>query len=305
MPTLSQNRWRQRRVEAGLGKQPLGRANTYSEVRGRVRSVAITSKVRGISRERPFLVGLTNPKETPRWIRALTAGPVSSRSSHMSPAASPKRQPVWRRKTMRVFQYPDRGPATVVSLVELSTGSSAQLLHRPVVEVLAQRADPAVECGQRQEAFVAQARQNPALRYLHADLNLRLAPRLARPGGHYRRAVVARHVRVAALQSGLVATRMRNRRLELIGHRDLGDALGVRISSHVRADQVADLLRLGGLRVGVFLAPKTATNSSTDTTSPVRGSMCAGLLPEESTKHFSPALCVWRITTPARASHRR
>ncbi len=77
------------------------------------------------------------------------------------------------------------GERRPVEFVEQLAPADAEAAHRPAVEIAEQRGDREVQLGQREEALVAQASQDPALDHLHADLDLGLVARsgAAGPGG--------------------------------------------------------------------------------------------------------------------------
>jgi hypothetical protein len=64
------------------------------------------------------------------------------------------------------------GERRPVELVEQLAATDAEPAHRPAVELAEQLHDGGIELGQREEALVAQAGQDPALDHLHADLDL-------------------------------------------------------------------------------------------------------------------------------------
>ena len=68
-----------------------------------------------------------------------------------------------------------------VELEEQVAAADAQAPHGTRIEIGDQLADRLVQLGKRKEAPIAQPRQNPALDHQHADLDLRLVARLARP----------------------------------------------------------------------------------------------------------------------------
>src|SRR5260370_40571950 len=87
-----------------------------------------------------------------------------------------------------------------MELVEQLTATDAEVAHRPAIEVAEQRADRAVQFGQREEALVAQAGEDPALDHLHADLDLGLVARPTWSRRQDRRAAVPGEVLVGRVQ---------------------------------------------------------------------------------------------------------
>jgi hypothetical protein len=96
-----------------------------------------------------------------------------------------------------------------------------------------------------------QPRQDPALRDLHGDLDLRFVPRFGRPGRQDGGAVVGGELLVGALQAGLIATRHDDAALELVAHDSARDAAEEGEGPGMAGDPVRHLLGAGGLGVGV------------------------------------------------------
>ncbi len=141
--------------------------------------------------------------------------------------------------------------------------------------------DARVEGPEREEHLVADAREQPPLRDLHGDLDLRLVARSARARRQHRRAVVLRHLLVRALHPGLVPARARHAATSA-GRTPCARGTPPKyskartwlaIQSGPRCEYVASAY----VR---FDAPSTATKSSTSITSPVAASTIRGLLPE-------------------------
>src|SRR5438552_1339302 len=103
-----------------------------------------------------------------------------------------------------------------------STGSIDA--HDLRVERLQEVADADVEGGEREEALVAEAGEDPALDDLNSDLHLRFIARTPRAGGDDDGGVVLRELLVGALEARLVPTGHGDAALELIAHDDRGDA---------------------------------------------------------------------------------
>lgn len=140
---------------------------------------------------------------------------------------------------------------TIEALEELPP-ARAVLLHLAVVQHDQQLGDARVELGHREEGLVAQRRQQPPLGLQHADLDLRLVPRLARPCRQDRRAVVPRHLLVGALDAGLVAAGLGDPAPQLVADRGLGHAPVELVGADVTRDEVGPALR--GARLGVGVA---------------------------------------------------
>jgi hypothetical protein len=92
----------------------------------------------------------------------------------------------------------------VVEFEEEVAAAHPKTAHRPCVEVGDQQGDRLVELGQREEAPMAQAGQDPALDDENGYLDLGLVARLAHPGRQDRRAVVRGQVEIGPVQPGLV-----------------------------------------------------------------------------------------------------
>ena len=170
---------------------------------------------------------------------------------------------------------------SIVALEELPAAHAAERLHRPKVQIVEQLTDPRVQRHQREMLLASQAREDPSLRDLHADFDLRLVARLARTRRHDRRPVVPRHVAVRPLDRRLVPARHHHPGLELIRHDHLRHAVEVREGALVRSDEVSDALRRCRLSIReVRGAEHRDEESSASTTSPVFGSMYLASTPE-------------------------
>src|SRR5215470_12796297 len=84
-----------------------------------------------------------------------------------------------------------------IELLEEPPPADAEPSHRPIVEIGEQHADRAVQLRQREEALVAQPRQDPAFDHLDRDFHFGLVAWLARPRRQDRRTVVAGEVLVS------------------------------------------------------------------------------------------------------------
>src|SRR5205809_4121668 len=121
--------------------------------------------------------------------------------------------------------------------------------HRPRVEIREELGDPGVEGGEGEEGLVPEAGEDPPLRDLHGDFDLRLVPGLRRPRREDDRAVVLREFVVGPLEAWLVAARHDDAALELIGHDGPGDAADELEGALVARDPIRDLL--GARRFGI------------------------------------------------------
>jgi hypothetical protein len=105
-------------------------------------------------------------------------------------------------------------------LVELGEERRARTLHLLeglLVEALHQFADHLVERRERSEALVAQDRDDPALRYLHAHFDLGLVAGLVGPRGNDDGAVVTGHLLVGGVDVGLVSVRLGDSTAQIVG----------------------------------------------------------------------------------------
>jgi len=91
-----------------------------------------------------------------------------------------------------------------VDLLEQRASGGAPAAHRPIVEIINQRADRLVQLGQREEPPVAQSRQNPALHNLNADFHLGFVARLVGSRRDHRGAVMRGHIGVGAVDQRFV-----------------------------------------------------------------------------------------------------
>jgi hypothetical protein len=111
-------------------------------------------------------------------------------------------------------EWAERRP--VQPLKELAPAGAVEP-HRPGVEIRQQLGDAGVEGGEGEEGLVAEAGEDPSLRDLDGDFDLRLVARPRGPCGQDDGAVVLREVVVRSLHARLVATRHDDAALELIG----------------------------------------------------------------------------------------
>ena len=124
------------------------------------------------------------------------------------------------------------------------------MAHRTVVERLDQFADRAVQFGQREEPPMPQPGQHPTLHELNRNLDLCLVARFAHPRRHDGGAVVRRHVGVAAVDAGFVATGRGDARLEVVAHHLTRDAAKEGEGVDVAANPVRQPLRPARFGIG-------------------------------------------------------
>jgi len=133
-------------------------------------------------------------------------------------------------------------------LEELATADAVHA-HAPVVQLLAQLGDPVVHAVEGEERVVPQTREDPSLGHLHADLGLRLVPRLRRTRRQDDGPVVPGELLVGSIDARLVAAGNRDGAPQLVGHERAGHAVEVRERAHVAPDPVGQRLRQRGLGV--------------------------------------------------------
>jgi hypothetical protein len=115
--------------------------------------------------------------------------------------------------------------------------------HRAVVEIVEELGDPLVQRADCEEGLVSEPGEDPALDDQHARFDLGLVPRT---GGSRRQdccPVVAGKLLVRPLDPGLVTTREGDRRLQLVGDYERGDAAEEFEGVDVARDEVRGPLR--------------------------------------------------------------
>ncbi len=123
--------------------------------------------------------------------------------------------------------------------------------HRPAIQFAEQHGDRAVQLGQREEALVAQAGQDPALDHLDCDLDLGLVARPSRAGRQDRRAVVGGEVLVGWIEAWFVPVGLEHAGLEVVGHDLARHPAEEGERPPVRTDPIGQRLRPARLGVGV------------------------------------------------------
>src|SRR6476661_2453990 len=109
-----------------------------------------------------------------------------------------------------------RSQLETIDLGEQFGAAGAETAHLAGVEFNDQPADSGIEFRQGKEALIAQAGQDPALRDLDGDLNLRLVLWPPRPRRQDRGAVMAGHLGIGAVDPGIVTIGVGHAGLELI-----------------------------------------------------------------------------------------
>ena len=152
-----------------------------------------------------------------------------------------------RQDVARGRQGPERRP---VDLLVEGAAADAQLLHRPVVELVEQDADRGVQRAELEEGLVAEAGEYPPLCDEYTILHSSLIPRFPRSRRNDDGAVVGGQVLVGAVDAGLVAAGAGDGALELVGDPQRGSAAEVLHHADMRVDPVRQLLGLGRRGVG-------------------------------------------------------
>src|ERR1700726_3614852 len=130
-----------------------------------------------------------------------------------------------------------------LDLVEQRTPSGPEMPRHAIVELRDQFPDRGVEFGQREEAPIAQLRDDPTRRNLNPNFNFRFILRAAWTCWNYCGAVVMRHLGWGAVPRRLEEARFRHPRLQVVGTNlrrapaEKGDR------PHVLADPIDEALR--------------------------------------------------------------
>ncbi len=138
-----------------------------------------------------------------------------------------------------------------VDRLEELAAAGAELAHQPGVQVAQHLPDRLVQLAERQEAAVAQPRQDEPLDDQHRDLDLRLVARPAHPGRQDGGAVMGGHLLVGAVDAGLVAAGCGHAGAQVVADQQLRRAAEEGERVDVGADPVRQPLAPAGLGVGV------------------------------------------------------
>jgi hypothetical protein len=120
-----------------------------------------------------------------------------------------------------IRQVSQPGP---IDLGEQFGAAGAETAHLAGVEFDDKHTNGDIQFRQRKEALIAQSRQYPALCDLDGDLNLRLVLWASRPRREDRSAVMAGHLGVSSVETGIVAIGVGNSSLEIIADHELRHA---------------------------------------------------------------------------------
>src|ERR1700692_2380907 len=133
-----------------------------------------------------------------------------------------------------------------LDLLEQRTPAGPQMPRHAIVELRDQFPDGGVELDQREEASIAQLRDDPTSRNLNPNFNFGFILRAAWTGWNYCGAVVMRHLGIGAVHRRLVEARFCSARLPVVGDDLRRDAVEAREGTYVRADPIDKALRKGG-----------------------------------------------------------
>ena len=111
-----------------------------------------------------------------------------------------------------------------IELVEQFAPTSPPATQRSIVQIDKKTVDRLVEGGEREEAAVPQARQNPSTDNLDPHFDFSFIPRAIRPRWHNGSAVMAGEIGVGAVDHRLVEARPGDASLEIVAHRLPGHA---------------------------------------------------------------------------------
>ena len=149
------------------------------------------------------------------------------------------------------------GPQSrAVELLVEGAAADAELLQRPVVELVEEDADRPVQGAELEEGLVTEPGEYPPLDQEYAVLGGGLVAGFPRPRGDHDGAVVVGEVLVGAVDVGLVAAGAGDGALELVGDPQGGRALEVLDHADVGVDPVRQLLGRGRLGVGEAARPE-------------------------------------------------
>src|SRR5271168_845086 len=141
----------------------------------------------------------------------------------------------------------------------ISANSSARLEPKPRIwRALSSTASPpmaVLSSAREKETLIAQAGQDPALRDLHGDLDLRLVLWPPRPCRQDRGAIMAGHLGIGSVDPGIVTIGVGHGGLEIIADHELRHAAEIPEQAGMHADPIGQALAWAGLGVGVVRGP--------------------------------------------------
>ncbi len=147
---------------------------------------------------------------------------------------------------------------------QLATGATKLAQHALVVEPCDQRCDRGIQLGKAVKYLVAQPPEQPPLDDPDTRLDLGFVPRLSRPRRKARRAVMARHLGIAAIDLRIVKTRLDHRDLRIVGHQQSGRAAkggkGLNVESYRRRTAIERKQQGAGRPAKVATAKNTGVS---------------------------------------------
>jgi len=143
------------------------------------------------------------------------------------------------------------GQRRAIELLEQVAPTSSPAAQRSIVQLDKERVDRLVEGGEREEAAVAQARQDPSPDDLDPDFDLGFVARPIRPCRHDGGAVMAGEIGIGPGDQRLVKAGPGDAGLQIVAYRLPGRAAEKAKGPNVRGDPVRQALCEAGLGVGV------------------------------------------------------
>src|SRR6516165_2545280 len=143
------------------------------------------------------------------------------------------------------------GQRRTIELLEQFAATSSPAAHRSIVQLDKKRVDRLVEGGEREEAAVAQARQNPSPDDLDPDFDLGFVARTIRSRWNDGGAVMAGEIGIGPVDHRLVKAGPGDTGLQIVAYRLPGHAAEIGKGPNVPGDPVRQALAEAGLGVGV------------------------------------------------------
>ena len=155
---------------------------------------------------------------------------------------------------LRIFESRSRQrlqSRSVDQVIEFGSRSS-HLAKRPLIELDDQFKDGFVQLCQAEELSLTQGRQHPPLHDLNPDLGLRFVSWAVRPRRKDAHAVMNRQIAIRTVQLRFVPAGRLHARLQVVRHDQKAGAVEEFEGPHVRVRPVPQILRPGGLGIGVI-----------------------------------------------------
>ena len=129
-----------------------------------------------------------------------------------------------------------------IELVEQFAPASSPAPQWTIVQIDEKRADRLVESGEREEAAIAQTRQNPSTDDLDADFHFGFIPRTIRSCRDNRGAIMAGEIGISPIDHRLVKASPGDAGLQIIAHRLPGGTTKKGKCADVRRDPIRQAL---------------------------------------------------------------